>query len=325
MTHPKHWILLCLLPACVSAGEPPVPYGERTEVRAWIDRLAEEHGLPAERLHKLISASRHQPKVIASASRPAESKPWHWYRKIFLTDDRIRRGRAYLKEHAALLAEAERTYQVPAEVIAAIVGAESSFGRNTGAHPVLDTLVTLGFDYPPRAEFFRGQLEQLFLLEGEAGLDIQALRGSWAGALGQAQFIPSSYRDFAVDGDHDGRRDLWHSPADIIFSIANYFREHHWRQGEPVAERVRPEDPDAMPLSKALRPDVQPQQLAALGIELQHPTDEAVAVHRFENSSSLEYWVGYHNFYVITRYNHSALYALMIHQLSRALKNGPRL
>lgn len=321
MAFRNRWLLLCLLPACAAAGEAPIPYAERPEVHAWTDRLADEHGLSAEHIRKLIAGSRHQPKVIASARRPAESKAWHWYRNIFLTDDRIRRGRIYLREHAGLLEEAERTYQVSAEVITAIIAAESDFGRNTGAHPVLDTLVTLGFDYPPRGEFFRKQLGQLFLLEREAGLDIRKLHGSWAGALGQAQFIPSSYRDFTVDGDQDGRRDLWDSPADIIFSIANYFREHHWRAGEPVAERVQPEDPEKLPLSKALLPDIQPERLAASGVRLQHPTAEPVAVHRFENASSTEYWVGHHNFYVITRYNHSALYALMIHQLSQAFEN----
>ena len=325
MLSQNRWLLLCFLPACAMADEAPVPYIERVEVRAWIDRLVEEHGLPAERIRKLISDCQYQPQVIASARRPAESKPWHWYRKVFLTDDRIRRGRIYLKEHATLLEEAERTYQVPAEVITAIIAAESNFGRNTGKHPVLDTLVTLGFDYLPRREFFLKQLEQMFLLEREAGLDIKNLRGSWAGALGQAQFIPSSYRNFAVDGDGDGRRDLWNSPADIIFSIANYFQEHHWRPGKPVAELIHPEDPGRLPLSKALLPDIQSERLATHGIALQHSTAEPVAVHRFENSSSSEYWVGYHNFYVITRYNHSALYALMIHQLSQALKNDPGL
>ncbi|MCY4610681.1 MAG: lytic murein transglycosylase B [Gammaproteobacteria bacterium] len=325
MNFQNRWLLLCLLPACTMASETFIPYGERPEVHAWTERLVDEHDLPAERVRKLISDCEHQPKVIASASRPAESKPWHWYRNIFLTDDRIRRGRTYLREHARLLEEAERIYQVPTEVITAIVAAESNFGRNTGAHPVLDTLVTLGFDYSPRGEFFRKQLGQLFLLEREAGLDIKKLRGSWAGALGQAQFIPSSYRDFAVDGDQDGRRDLWDSPADIIFSIANYFEKHHWRLGEPVAELIQPKDPEQLPLSKALLPDIPSERLAASGIRLQHPTAEPVAVHRFENASSPEYWVGYHNFYVITRYNHSALYALMIHQLSRALKNDPGL
>jgi len=325
MIFQNRWLLLCLLPACTMASETPIPYGERPEVRAWVDRLVEEHDLSVEHVHKLISGCEYQPKVIASVRRPAESKPWHWYRNVFLTDDRIRQGRIYLREHADLLEEAERTYHVPAEVITAIIAAESNFGRHTGTHPVLDTLATLGFDYPPRGEFFRKQLEQLFLLEREAGLDIKKLRGSWAGALGQAQFIPSSYRHFAVDGDQDGRRDLWDSPADIIFSIANYFQKHHWHPDKPVAELIHPEDPEQLPLSKALLPDIQSERLAESGIRLQHATAEPVAVHRFENSSSSEYWVGYHNFYVITRYNHSALYALMIHQLSQALKNDPEL
>lgn len=321
----NRWLLVCLLPGCALADESPVPYIERPEVRTWAEQVASEHGLSFEHVHELISGCEHQPQVIANARRPSESRPWHWYRNHFLTDKRIRQGRLYLREHAALLAQAERAYQVPPEVITAIIAAESNFGDNTGAHPVLDTLATLGFDYPPRAEFFRGQLEQLFLLEREAGLDIRELRGSWAGALGQAQFIPSSYRHFAVDGDRDGRRDLWDSPTDIIFSIANYFKKHHWRPDEPVAELIHPESPDQVPLSKALLPDIPPERLAASGIMLQNPTAEPVAVHRFENSESPEYWVGYHNFYVITRYNHSALYALMIHQLSQALKNDPGL
>lgn len=319
----NRWLLLCLLPGYALANESPVPYIERPEVLAWAGQVVNEHGLSSERIHKLIAECQRQAQVIASAQRPAESKPWHWYRNIFLTRDRIRRGRTFLREQTDLLGEAERAYQVPPEVITAIIAAESDFGRNTGAHPVLDTLVTLAFDYAPRGEFFRQQLEQLFLLERDAGLDIQNLRGSWAGALGQAQFIPSSYRHFAVDGDHDGRRDLWDSPADIIFSIANYFQKHHWRPDEPVAELIHPEKPDQVPLSKALLPDIPSERLAASGIMLQNPTAEPVAVHRFENSESPEYWVGYHNFYVITRYNHSALYALMIHQLSQALKNDP--
>ena len=321
----NRWFLLCLLPGCALADENPIPYTERPEVRAWIVQTADEHGLSSERIHKLISECQHQAQVIANAQRPAESKPWHWYRNVFLTGERIDQGRIYLKEHADLLRAAEHEYQVPAEVITAIIAAESNFGRNTGAHPVLDTLVTLGFDYSPRGEFFRQQLGQLFLLEREAGLDITNLYGSWAGALGQAQFIPSSYRHFAIDGDRDGQRDLWNSPADIIFSIANYFQKHRWHPGEPVAELIHPENPHQIPLSKALLPDIPPEQLATFGVMLQNPTAEPVAVHRFENTTAPEYWVGYHNFYVITRYNHSALYALMIHQLSQALDHDPGL
>ena len=317
----NRWLLLCLLPGCALANESSVPYIERAEVRAWVDQVAHRHGLSPEYVHRMIASSKRQPKVIASAKRPAESKSWSWYRKIFITQDRIRQGRIFLKKHAGLLGEAERNYQMSPEVIAAIIAAESNFGRNTGSHPVLDSLVTLGFDYPPRAKFFRSQLEQLFLLEREAGLDIRDLRGSWAGALGQAQFIPSSYRHYAVDGDHDGRIDLWDSPADIIFSIANYFKEHHWREGAPVAELVHPQNPGQLPLSEALLPDIQPERLAESGVTLQNPTAEPVAVHRFGKAASTEYWVGYHNFYVITRYNPSSLYALMIHQLSQALKD----
>ena len=184
--------------------------------------------------------------------------------------------------------------------------------------------MTLGFDDPPRANFFRKQLGHLFVLEREAGLAIETLRGSWAGAMGQGQFIPSSYRDFTVDGDGDGRRDLWDSPADIIFSVANYFRKHHWRLGEPVAERIRPPDVAQLPLSDGLDPAISQEQLAMLGIVLQNPAPGPVTVNRFDVSETeAEHWVGYHNLYVITRYNRSSLYALMIHQLSQAIANAP--
>ena len=322
MTSLNRWLLFSLLPGCAAASDPPIiPYDERDDVRIWTEHVAAKHQLSVDWVRGLLADSQYRPQVIANARRPAESRSWAWYRKIFITEDRIHRGRAYLKKHASLLEEAEQNYHVPPEVIAAIIAAESNFGRNTGKHPVLDALLTLGFDYPPRAEFFRKQLEELLLLKREAGLDLKLLKGSWAGALGQAQFIPSSYRNFSVDGDQDGRRDLWNSPADIIFSIANYFHQHHWRSNQPVAEKVHPRDPGQMPLTDGLKPDIQPAQLDEAGIVLQHPLAEAVAVHRFDGPSAQEYWVCHHNFYVITRYNHSALYALMIHQLSQALKH----
>ena len=248
---------------------------------------------------------------------------WHRYRSILVTPARIQRGRVYLQQHAALFAEAQRTYGVPAELIAAIIGIESDYGRNIGKHRAIDALLTLGFDYPRRAEFFRGQLEQLFLLEREAGLDIQSLRSSWAGALGMGQFIPSSYRAFTVDADGDGRRDLWDSPADIISSIAHYLHQHDWRPDRPIAEAVAPPHPERLPLSAALKPDIAPSQLQAAGVSLRHPEVPAVAVHAFETPDGQEYWVGYPNFYAITRYNHSALYALAVYQLSEALRHDP--
>ena len=317
---PRALALPLLLWTAAAAGA--APFAERAEVRAWLDEVAARHALDAARLRALVAAARHRPEVIAHARRPAESLPWREYRRIFLTAARIRAGRAWLAAHAAPLARARAETGVPPEIVAAIVGVESDYGGNTGTHPTLDTLLTLGFDYPPRAAFFRGQLEQLLLLEREAGLDLRSLRGSWAGALGQGQFIPSSYRDFAVDGDGDGRIDLWRSPPDIIASVANYFRRHRWRPDAPVARRIAAGvEP---PLSAGLEPDLEPAALRAAGVRLDcaPPAGERLAVHAFEADAGREYWLAFHNFYVITRYNHSALYALAVHQLAAALREA---
>ena len=295
------------------------PFAERAEVRAWVDRIVARHALERAALLQLIAGAEHRPEVIAHARKPAEALPWHRYRAIFLTAERAQAGRVWLRDHAALLSQAERRYGVPPEIIAAIVGVESNYGANTGRHPVLDSLLTLGFDYPPRATFFREQLETLLVLGARHELDVAGLRGSWAGALGQSQFIPTSYRDFAVDGNADGRADLWDSPADIIFSIANYFRQHHWRRGGPIAERIAACAP-GLPVSQQLKPDIAPAQLRSAGVALQPMPAEPVSVHSFETGAAPECWIGHHNFYVITRYNHSALYALAVHQLADRLR-----
>ena len=317
-------LLTALSPASGVSSDTPTPFWQRPEVQEWIAEIASEHSLSEGYMREVIKTTRYRDDVIGYVKRPAESMPWHRYRKIFLTDKRTADGRAYLKEHAELFAAVERDYGVDAEIIAAIVGVESSYGKNTGKHRVLDALMTLGFDYPPRAKFFRTQIMHLFLLEREAGLSAPELYGSWAGAMGLGQFIPSSYRHFAVDGDGDGKRDLWGSSADVIASIANYFREHNWRSGEPVAQRLEVANPEALPLSEALLPDIETSQLEAAGVKLDHPEHSPVAVHDFEMTDGMEYWAGYHNFYVITRYNHSALYALAVYLLSESLRDVPQ-
>ena len=299
------------------------PFIERPEVLSWMSEVIEQHQLSRDHVVQIVTQAKHRPEVIAHARAPAESMPWHRYRKIFLTQSRIQKGRQFLAEYAEPLQAAQTTYGVPPEIVAAIIGVESFYGRNTGTHPVVDALMTLGFDYPPRAAFFRKQMEHLLLLEREAGLRVTTLRSSWAGALGQGQFIPSSYRHFTVDGDGDGRRDLWDSPPDIIASIANYFHSHHWRPGAPIAEQITPVHPPHLPISEGLKPEIEPVQLVPAEVALGHLDAGPVAVYKFEMPQAPEYWVGYHNFYVITRYNHSALYALAVYQLSEALRNDP--
>ncbi len=310
---------IAALPALAAGNEGPIPYWKRADVQEWIKQTVQQHDLSEEHIQRIVKTARYRADVIGYAKRPAESMSWHRYRKIFLTPERTASGRAYLEKHADLFAAAERDYSVSAEIIAGIIGVETYYGENTGQHRVLDALMTLGFDYPPRAKFFRGQIVHLLLLEREAGLRAQDLYGSWAGAMGLGQFIPSSYRHFAVDGDGDGKRDLWNSPADIIASVANYFKQHHWKMGNPIAERLNVANPDILPISKALLPDITVEQIEAAGLTLSYPDHSPVAVHKLEAESGTEYWVGYHNFYVITRYNHSALYALAVYQLSQTL------
>lgn len=308
-------LLLGLAPVQACADLPA--FGERPEVRAWIDEVAARHDLEAESVRQLIAGAKHQEEVLQHVRAPAESLPWHRYRGILLTAERTRAGRAWMQEHAAILADAQKRYGVPPGIIAAIVGIESSYGANTGRYRVLDSLLTLGFDYPPRSGFFLRQLESLLLLEAEHGIDPSSVRGSWAGAMGQGQFIPSSYRDFAVDGDGDGRTDLWDSPTDIIHSISNYLHRHNWRAGDPVARRIEAV-PQAL-VSGGLEPDIRPDQLRAAGIVADPAPAEPVSVHSFDAGDDTEYWLCHHNFYVITRYNHSALYALAVHLLAQEL------
>ncbi len=317
-------LLAALTPVSGMSDDTPTPFWQRPDVQEWIQQTAEEHSLSEGYIREIIKIARYRSDVIGYAKQPAESMPWHRYRKIFMIPQRTADGRAYLEKHADLFAAAERDYGVEAEIIASIIGVETFYGKNVGKHRVLDALMTLGFDYPPRADFFRKQITHLFLLEREAGLSVPEMYGSWAGAMGLGQFIPSSYRHFAVDGDGDGKRDLWDSPADIIASVANYFKEHRWRLGEPIAQRLEVTDPDTLPVSDALKPDIETAQLEAAGVKLEHPQLSPVSVHAFELPEGMEYWAGHHNFYVITRYNHSALYALAVYLLSETLRDVPQ-
>jgi membrane-bound lytic murein transglycosylase B len=232
-----------------------------------------------------------------------------------------------MREHADLLNRAQAEYGVPAEVITAIIGVETNYGGNLGRHRVLDALTTLGFAYPPRADFFRKELGQFALLVREEGIDPDTAVGSYAGAMGRPQFIPSSYRAYAVDFDGDGRRDLWDT-ADAIGSVANYFKRHGWRSGEPVV--LPAEVPGGLPRGieaaegKPKRPDTTAGRLASAGIGGAAGLDPAApaSLIRLDGASGDEYWVGLENFYVITRYNHSNLYAMAVHQLSGEIRKA---
>ncbi|WP_298770436.1 lytic murein transglycosylase B [uncultured Shewanella sp.] len=264
--------------------------------------------------------------VIDAMTRPWEAKPWDQYYPIFLTQKRLDAGIQFWRQYQDTIEKAAKQYQVEPEIIVAIIGIETYYGKVMGNYPVIDALYTLGFYYPPRADFFRSEFANLQALTQEEQLDITHLKGSYAGAMGYGQFIPSSYRHYAVDFDQDGRRDLLNSPVDAIGSVANYFHQHGWQPGAPVAIPLaqvqnKPKDLDVWAGKK---PKYHVSDFMAY---VDDPTDTAKeALNRpallieLNKADSNEYWLGYNNFYVITRYNRSPLYAMAVYQFSQELK-----
>ena len=310
-------LLLCLLPAPVYAN-----YSMRDDVREFIAQMAEKHGFDRAQLHDMFSRVEKQDWVLEAIARPTEkTKTWAQYRSIFITDERIDKGREFQRRHRDTLARAEQTYGVPAEIITAIIGVETLYGRRSGRTRVLDSLATLGFDYPPRSRFFRSELEHFLLLAREENVDAGEILGSYAGAMGMPQFISSSYRHYAIDFDGDGKRDLWNNTADVIGSVANYFKLHGWDNGKPIASRANVTSPDRISNINELKPHTRIGVLRRMGVTPQQSfdDDEMASVFRFEGEDGDEYWLGLNNFYVITRYNHSALYAMAVYQLSREI------
>lgn len=316
---------LAAVPAAAAAsGQPLDP--ERDDVRAFIAGVQERHGLAPEDVRAVLLEARIQQPIIDAISRPAERvKPWHEYRRIFLTEERIAAGAAFWQEHRERIERIAAESGVPAELMLGIIGVETYYGRIIGRHRVLDALATLAFEYPPRSAFFTRELEEFLVLAGEQGFTPDAPVGSYAGAMGLPQFIPSSYRAYAVDGDADGRVDLWESKEDILASVANYLKVHGWRSGEPVVAPVVTGAGDATSLAdQGLAPKTTVGALwaAGLGLAGPAPADPAAAAGLFalEQESGPAYWAGFHNFYVITRYNRSLMYALAVYELGQAVR-----
>lgn len=298
---------------------------EREGVRTFIDDVSVREDFNAAELRGLFKDVERRDEVLEAIAEPAEDLPWHRYRPIFITDARIGDGVEFLHDNADLLARAEREYGVPPAIVTAIIGVETFYGRHKGRFPVLDTLATLAFEYPPRSDFFRRELEQFLMLTRDEGIDPRTVRGSYAGAMGMPQFISSSYRHYAIDFDNNGRRDLWDSNADVIGSIAAYLADHGWQRGEPIAHMVRPADDDWRDLtSDNLEPRVDGGALRAAGLAVEPPVngDERVLVFALETEDEPEVWVGRRNFYAITRYNHSELYAMAVYQLAERIRRG---
>jgi membrane-bound lytic murein transglycosylase B len=294
---------------------------QRDDVQQFIAGLADKEQFDAAYVEDVLSRSTVQQKILDAMSRPAEKvKPWYEYRAIFITPERIAAGVKFYGEHRDTLQRIEEETGVPPEMILGIVGVESYFGRITGKHRVVDALVTLGFDYPPRSKFFRSELNHAFLLAREENMDLEELVGSYAGAMGPPQFIPSSYRHYAVDGDGDGKRDLINNWQDILASVANYFAAHKWRAGQPVAVRATLQSTD-IKANEKLKPRYTVGKLSESGIEFQTELDNSAQADLWalEGVTATENWVGFNNLYVITRYNRSIMYALAAWQLGDAI------
>ncbi|UTW46668.1 lytic murein transglycosylase B [bacterium SCSIO 12696] len=307
-----------------AAGAQAKNYLGNPQAEAFIGKMVEEHGFKATDLRRLFAEAEYKQSIIDAMTRPAEKvKPWKDYRKIFYTNKRIDLGTRFWRENADVLTRAQKDYGVDPAVIVAIIGVETYYGRNKGSFRVLDALSTLAFDYPKRSRFFTKQLEHFLLLAREQNQDPLKLKGSYAGAMGFGQFIPSSYRAYAVDYDKDGFADIWNNTTDAIGSVANYFAEHGWKDGEPVATRVKLKSdysPDV--ITQGLKPDRTILEFSEHGyfpVDFASP-DAMASAMKLNGSKGAEFWFGLHNFYVITRYNHSKLYAMAVYQVSEAIR-----
>jgi membrane-bound lytic murein transglycosylase B len=318
---PIYLLLLGLMSTPAAASD--FQLANTRAVNNFIAEMVKEHQFDADRLREVFRKVKLHKSILDAISRPAESKPWYEYRPIFLTSDRIKGGVKFWQQHAELLQRARQTYGVPEEIIVAIIGVETRYGKHKGRFPVIDALSTLAFAYPPRSRFFRKELKEYLLMTREEGLDPVAQLGSYAGAMGMPQFIPSSFRQYAVDFDKDGRRDLWQNNADAIGSVGNYFKRHHWRAGEPVAHPVRVHGQRYKQLlGGGLEPRYSQQALLDNGVLLPPglaPELKGMLIE-LQGRDEPEYWVGWHNFYVISRYNHSALYSMAVYQLSQEIR-----
>lgn len=331
-----------LLGACATATPPAVearprpvaaeaatgrPFAGRSDVEAFIREMS-ARGIDASALRRAFAQSASRPEIIELMDRPAEAKPWSAYRKIFLTDKRIGGGVEFMRSNAAALARAEARYGVPGSVITAIIGVETLYGANTGKYPVFEALATLAFDYPRRAEYFRKELENFLVLASEEGLDFRQPLGSYAGAMGLAQFMPSSYRRLAIDFDGDGHRNLWTDPEDAIGSIANYLANSGWRRADALV--ALPATLAGSGWQGAVASNFRaPKSLVwqSVGLWRQRGVEPSAAVDParrallvvLDGEAGSEPYLCFDNFYAITRYNLSPLYAMAVTQLAEAI------
>ena len=299
-------------------------YSQHPLAQGFVDEMVKKHGFKPEEVRTWLKQAEKKQAILDAMSRPAEkTKTWKEYRPIFIQQLRVTRGVEFWADNQAALTRAEETYGVPPEIIVAIIGVETNYGKNTGSYYVLDALSTLAFDYPPRAPFFRSELEHFLVLTREHDQSPARFKGSYAGAMGFGQFMPSSYRNFAVDFTGDGYADIWENPTDAIGSVANYFKAHGWQQGKPVTLKANYHTKAQAPVFNEILPpkktvaDWKKQGLAPVG---QVNAGTPALALQFDGAKGLEYWLGLPNFYVITRYNRSPMYAMAVYQLSQEIK-----
>ena len=294
-------------------------------VVAFIDEMVTEHDFEPESLRATLSEARVKQSIIEKISQPAERRlTWGEYRKIFITRERIAAGTTFWLENRDMLERIQRETGVSVEMIVGIIGVETYYGRITGKDRVLDALATLAFHYPPRAKFFRGQLVEFLILAREEELDATEPMGSYAGAMGRPQFMPSSFRAYAVDATGDGKRDIWNNWADVAGSVANYFVEHGWRSGQQVVAQATLGHAWNGSAPEARNKLSAKQTVAALSgkgvmFATELPGESKGELLTYETANGKEHWVGFHNFFVITKYNRSSMYALAAYQLGREI------
>ena len=315
-------IFLLLLPICSGQNAFAIDTG-RPEVKQFIDSMVSKHDYSRGDLKRVLGEAQTQESILEAISRPAEkTKSWDEYRAIFVTEKRITAGADFWREHQTELKRISDETGVPCEILVGIIGVETYFGRITGSYRVLDALTTLAFDYPPRSKFFKRELEEFLLLVREERIEASGATGSYAGAMGAPQFMPSSYRAYAVDSSSDGKRDIWTNWSDVIGSVANYFVAHGWQQSKEVVARASLTNVwQGEPPENTLKPVETVKSLSLQGVMFATdlPSDHKSQLLLLNGPDGDEYWVGFHNFFVITRYNHSVMYALVVHQLGQEI------
>jgi membrane-bound lytic murein transglycosylase B len=328
--HPALWTSWFLCFFVLLASQPAAAIDtKRPDVKEFISHMSDTYSFKKRALRKLLSEAESQQSIVDAMNKPAEkAKLWYEYRPIFLNERRIREGTEFWVAHRRALEQASGRSGVPPEYLAAILGVETYYGRLTGSYRVLDALTTLAFDYPPRAKFFSQELEQYLLLTRDMKFDPLTVKGSYAGAMGAPQFMPSNYRRYAVDADADGHIDLWSNWPDVCASVGNYLKEHGWTAGEPVLSEASVAPDKAGELdgrNLALSESVGSLRAKGVSFDTTLPEDAPALLIAADEEDGVHWRVGYGNFYVITRYNHSAMYAMAVYELAAAVKQRMQL